>query len=131
MNDQPMAELLLNDLPAGAEVIADKGYDADWIRDLIEDQDCRPHIPPKSNRYDGITYSKTKYKTRNLIERCFNKLKQFRHIATRYDCNALNCLAIIKIAIIRLRLRFYESAALEERQLSEKGTRFPEIAAKL
>jgi hypothetical protein len=37
MNDQPMAELLLIDLPAGADVIADKGYDADWIRDLIED----------------------------------------------------------------------------------------------
>jgi transposase len=83
MNDQPMAELLLNDLPAGADVIADKGYDADWIRDLIEDQDCTPHIPPKSNSYDGITYSKKAYKKRNLIERCFNKLKQFRHIATR------------------------------------------------
>jgi transposase len=101
-NDAPMAELLLNDLPAGAEVIADKGYDADWIRDLIEDQNCTPHIPPKSNRYDGITYSKTKYKKRNLIERCFNKLKQFRHIATRYDRSALNYLAMIKIACIRL-----------------------------
>jgi Transposase DDE domain len=33
MNDQPMAELLLNDLPVGADVIAGKGYDADWIRD--------------------------------------------------------------------------------------------------
>ena len=71
MNDAPIAELLLNDLPAGAEVIADKGYDADWIRDLIEDQDCAPHIPPRSNRYDGITYSKAKYKKRNLIEQCF------------------------------------------------------------
>ena len=111
MNDQPMAELLLNDLPAGADVIADKGYDADWIRDLIEDQDCTPHIPPKSNRYDGITYSKTKYKKRNLIERCFNKLKQFRHIATRYDRNALNYLAMIKIACLRLWLRFYEFTA--------------------
>ena len=77
MNDAPMAELLLNDLPAGADVIADKGYDADWIRDLIEDQNCTPHIPPRSNRYDGVTYSKAKYKKRNLIERCFNKLKQF------------------------------------------------------
>ena len=105
-NDAPMAELLLNDLPAGAEVIADKGYDADWIRDLIEDQNCTPHIPPKSNRYDGITYSKTKYKKRNLIERCLNKLK---HIATRYDRSALNYLAMIKIACIRLWLRFYES----------------------
>ena len=111
MNDQPMAEILLNDLPAGATVIADKGYDADWIRDLIEDSDCTPHIPPKSNRYDGITYSKRLYKRRNLIERCFNKLKQFRHIATRYDRNALNYLAMIKIAIVRLWLRFYESAA--------------------
>src|SRR5262245_41205729 len=42
MNDQPMAELLLQDLPAGADVIADSGYDADWIRELIEDQDCTP-----------------------------------------------------------------------------------------
>jgi transposase len=39
------------------------------------------------------------YKQRNLIERCFNKLKQFRHIATRYDRNALNYPAMIKIAV--------------------------------
>ena len=36
MHDAPMAERLLNDLPKGADVIADKGYDADWIRELIE-----------------------------------------------------------------------------------------------
>jgi transposase len=64
---QPMAELLRNDLPAGADVIADKGYDADWIRDLIEDEQCTPHIPSKSNRCDGVAYSKTQYKKRNLI----------------------------------------------------------------
>jgi transposase len=64
----------------------------------------------RSNSYDGITYSKTKYKKRNLIERCFNKLKQFRHVATRYDRSALNYLAMIKIACVRLLLRFYESA---------------------
>ncbi len=69
------------------------------------------HIPPKSNRYDGITYSKTKYKKRNPIERCFNKLKQFRHVATRYDRSALNYLAMVKIACLRLWLRIYESAA--------------------
>src|SRR3954465_9414329 len=62
-------------------------------------------------RYDGITYSKKLYKQRNLIERCFNKLKQFRHIATRYDRTALNYLAMLKIACLRLWLRFYESAA--------------------
>ena len=111
MSDQPTAELLLSDSPAGADVIADKGYDADWIRDLIEDQDCTPHIPPKSNRYDRIAYSKAKHKERNLIERCFNKLKQFRHIATRYGRNALNYLAMLKIACLRLWFRFYKSAA--------------------
>jgi transposase len=66
-------------------------------------------IPPKSNRYDGITYSRRLYEQRNLIERCFNKLKQFRHIATRCDRNALNYLAMVKIAIVRLWIRFYES----------------------
>ena len=106
-----MAELLLNDLPRGAKVIADKGYDADWIRELIEDQDCQPHIPPKSNRLDDIGYSKRLYKKRNLIERCFNKLKQFRHIATRYDRHPLNYLAMAKLASIRLWLRIYESTA--------------------
>jgi transposase len=110
-NDAPMAELLLNELPAGAHVLADKGYDADWIRELIEDQHCTPHIPPRRNRYDGITYSKRRYKQRNLIERCFNKLKHVRRIATRYDRNPLNFLATIKLATARLWLRFYESAA--------------------
>ena len=107
-NDAPMAEILLHDLPAGAAV---KGYDADWIRDLIEASGCTPHIPPRSNRYEGVTYSRRLYKQRNLIERCFNKLKQFRHVATRFDRNALNYLAMIKIAVVRLWLRFYESAA--------------------
>jgi transposase len=110
-NDAPMAEWLLADLPRDAHVLADKGYDADWIRELIEDQDCTPHIPPRCNRYDGITYSKKRYKQRNLIERCFNKLKQFRHIAMRFDRNPLNYLAMIKLASTRLWLRLYESAA--------------------
>jgi transposase len=110
-NDAPMAELLLNNLPANARVIADRAYDADWIRELIEDQDCSPHIPPRCHRYDGITYSKRLYRQRNLIERCFNKLKQFRHIATRYDRSPLNYLAMVKLASTRLWLRLYESAA--------------------
>ena len=82
------------------------------IASSIEDQGCTAHIPPKSNRYDGITRSKTKYKKRNLIERCFTKLRQFRHIATRYYRSALNYLAMAKIACLRLWLRFYESACV-------------------
>jgi transposase len=48
---------------------------------------------------------------RNLVERCINKLKQFRHIATRYDRYASAYLAFAKLGAIRLWLRFYESAA--------------------
>ena len=111
INDAPMAELLLQDLPKGADLLADKGYDADWIRDLIEDQDCTPVIPPKSNRIDDLPFSKRKYRKRNLVERCINKLKQFRHVATRYDRKASAYLAFAKLAAIRLWLRFYESTA--------------------
>lgn len=111
MHDAPMAELLLQDLPEGTDLLADRGYDADWIRELIEDQDCVPVIPPKSNRIEQIPFSKRKYKKRNLVERCINKLKQFRHIATRYDRKASAYLSFAKLAAVRLWLRFYESAA--------------------
>lgn len=111
MHDAPMAELLLQNLPKGTNLLADRAYDADWIRQMIEDQDCTPVIPPKSNRISDIAYSKPKYKKRNLVERCINKLKQFRHIATRYDRKPSAYLAFAKLAAIRLWLRFYESAA--------------------
>ena len=111
MHDTPMAELLLQDLPKGTSLLADRGYDADWIRELIEDQDCTPVIPPKSNRINDIPFSKRKYRKRNLVERCVNKLKQFRHIATRYDRKASAYLAFAKLADVRLWLRFYESTA--------------------
>ena len=110
-HDAPMAELLLQDLPKGTSLLADRGYDADWIRELIEDQDCTPVIPPKSNRIDDIPFSRRKYKKRNLVERCINKLKQFRHIATRYDRHASAYMAFAKLAAVRLWLRFYESTA--------------------
>ena len=81
-HDAPMAACLLKDLPEGTSLLADRGYDANWIRELIYQQRCTPVIPPKSNRCDFIYYNKQQYKKRNLVERCFNKLKQFRHVAT-------------------------------------------------
>lgn len=55
---------------------------------MIADQDCTPVIPPKSNRIDEIPFARRKYKKRNLVERCINKIRQFCHIATRCDCKA-------------------------------------------
>lgn len=109
-DDQPMAMLLLQKLSAGADVIADKGYDENWIRESIEDPDCSLVIRPKSNRYGGVTYSKTKYCKRNLIKRCFNELKQSRHIASPYDRFGFGYLALSKLPAVRLWFRFYGSA---------------------
>lgn len=45
---------------------------------MIEDRNCTSRIPPRRHRYDGITSCKKRYKPRNLIECCFNKLEHFR-----------------------------------------------------
>ncbi len=65
--------------------LADKGYDADAIRDEIASANIEAVIPTKSNRRQPIPHDKAKYKWRNQIERLFNKLKNWRRVATRYD----------------------------------------------
>ena len=65
--------------------IADKGYDADHLCDRIAKTGGEVVIPPKRNRIVKRPYDADLYKERNIIERFFNKLKQFRRVATRYD----------------------------------------------
>jgi transposase len=91
-------------------LLADRGYDADWIRSLVSHQGARANIPPKRNRKDPICFSPCLYLARNLVERFFNKIKQCRRVATRYDELAANYLAFIKLASVRIWLRAYESA---------------------
>ena len=55
-------------------------------------------IPPRSNRKTPIEYDREAYKRRNLIERCVNRLKQFRRIATRYEKTARAYLSMLCIA---------------------------------
>jgi len=109
--DGEAAMELLNALPEGAMVLADKAYDANVIREMISDQGAWANIPPKSNRKDPIFFSPHLYKARNLVERFINKIKHFRRIATRYDKLAANYMAMIKLASIRVWLRAYESTA--------------------
>ena len=90
-------------------VLADRGYEANWIRALVNQQGAWANIPPKRNRKDPICFSPYLYRARNLVERFFNKIKQCRRIATRYDKLAANYLAFVKLASIRLWLRAYES----------------------
>ena len=81
-------------------LIGDKGYDGDGFRANIINRGARPVIPNKSNRIALPRFNKRAYKGRNVIERCFCRLKDFRRVATRYDKLARNFLAAIQIAAL-------------------------------
>ena len=97
--------------PAPGDVIADRGYDARTILDLIAAHGGRGHIPTQRDRKVQRSVDAELYRQRNLVERFFNKLKHFRKVATRYDKTARNYLAAVLLASSRLWLRFYESAS--------------------
>jgi transposase len=108
-HDNRLATKLLSRLKSGAMLLADRGYDADWIRALVSEQGAWANIPPRRNRKDALCFSPYLYRARNLVERFFNKIKQCRRVATRYDKLAANYLAFIQLASIRLWLRVNES----------------------
>ncbi len=86
-------------------LLAGKGYDANALREAVRNRKAWAHIPPKANRHDPVCFSKHMYNARNLVERFFNRIKQFRRIATRYDKLAENFLAAVKLASIRIWIR--------------------------
>ncbi len=93
-------------------MLADRAYDADWIREMIREQGAIDVIPPKVNRKLPAGFDAKIYRERNKIERFFGRLKaSFRRIATRYEKTSANVMAMIKRASVRLWCRFYESAA--------------------
>ncbi len=103
-NDITKAHELIEGFEPGA-VIADKGYDADHLRDAVSKNEAEVVIPPKSNRRTAMEYDKTLYKERNLVERFFNKLKQFRRVATRYDKLLANYRGFVILAAIAIVLK--------------------------
>jgi transposase len=103
-NDIAYAHDLVDGFKACA-TIADKGYDADHLHDKIAQTGAEIVIPPKRNRKIRRRYDTALYKERNIIERFFNKLKQFRRVATRYDKLLVNFMGFVKIAAIAIWLR--------------------------
>ena len=79
-------------------LLADKAYDTNRLRDLLAQQGTAAVIPSVARRKPLIPYDREAYRQRNLIERMFARLKDFRRIATRYDKLARNFLAGILIA---------------------------------
>jgi transposase len=72
------------------KALGDKAYDSDSLRKSLRQDGIKPVIPGRSNRKKRIRYDKEAYKDRNVIERCYCRLKDFRRIATRYDKLARN-----------------------------------------
>jgi transposase len=86
--------------PPMRALIADKGYDGDDFRALVFETGAKAVIPNKSNRVRLHRFNKKLYRGRNVIERCFCRLKDFRRIATRYDKLARNYLAAVHLAAL-------------------------------
>ena len=107
--DCPAATHLLGHLGHKDILLADKAYDADWLRRKIEDCGAVPNIPNKANRNWKACFSQTLYRMRNAIERFYSKIKHFRRIATRYEKKGTNYLAMVKLASTIVWMRFYES----------------------
>lgn len=80
--------------------LADKGYDSDFLREELLTCGIRPVIPPMANRKEPPVCDFRAYKDRNRIERLFNKLKQFRRVATRYDKTERSFAAFLALAAV-------------------------------
>lgn len=93
LHDVMMASRLLAAAGPIERLIADKAYDTDRLRALLAQQGIEAVIPSIARRRPLIPYDREVYRQRNLIERMFSRLKDFRRIATRYDKLASNFLA--------------------------------------
>lgn len=82
--DITQASTLIEDLSTRT-VIGDRGYDADTLEARIHAAGAQAVILPRRNRTEPRVYDRPLYKDRNLVEHFFNRLKQFRRIATRYE----------------------------------------------
>jgi transposase len=79
-------------------VIVDKGYDSDAFVQKIRATRAKVVIPPRSNRKTKRHYDRGPYRTRNLVERFFNRIKHFRGVSTRYDKLADSYLVFASLA---------------------------------
>ncbi|KAA1053912.1 Mobile element protein [Azospirillum argentinense] len=96
--DCTAADRLLDRMPAIDLLHGDKGYDSAAVRRKIEKAGAAPNIPPRANKRWKNGFSPYLYRNRNVIERMFGRLDDFRRIATRYDRSATNFMATVHIA---------------------------------
>ena len=97
-HDLPAARDLLPAVPPPRRLLADRAYDANSLRDWLAQRGVKAVIPPNPTRKHPHRYDAKAYKGRNLIERMFCRLKDFRRIATRYDKRADIYLSAVLLA---------------------------------
>jgi transposase len=83
-------------------IVGDQGYSSRQFRRFRRQRGIRYTIPRKVNQHRGGAFDREVYRQRNRVERLFNRLKQFRRIATRYEKRAVNYAAMLTIAAIVL-----------------------------
>jgi transposase len=96
ISDITQAEALIAGLNAQM-VVGDKGYDADALVDRIQAAGAEAVIPPRCHRKEPRPYDRHTYQARNLVERFFCRLKQFRRIATRYEKLTRNFMSMLNL----------------------------------
>lgn len=95
-----MAMPLLEAIAPAKRLLADKAYDADRLRNWLADRRVEAVIPGRATRNAAYPLNRTAYRRRNVIERMFGKLKNWKRIATRYDRLAVNFLAAIALVAL-------------------------------
>jgi transposase len=97
---------MLEGFGSGQILLADAAYDSDALRQSLDDRGAWANVRPLSRRKNIPAFSRFLYRYRNLIERFFNKIKHFRAIATRFEKHDANYLALVKLAAIKIWMRF-------------------------
>jgi transposase len=98
VHDCRAAQQCIEAVPPSAHLVADKGYDSKALREWLLARGTQAVIPPRRNRKIQYDYDKAIYKQRNIIERMFCRIKDWRRVATRYDRNLKTFISTIAIA---------------------------------
>lgn len=108
-HDRRSAADMLDAIGEAQILLADRTYDSDALRVKLHERGAWANVKPVPHRVKIPQFSSSVYRQRKLVERFFNKLKHFRVVATRFEKQAANYFALIKLAAIRIWLRNYES----------------------
>ncbi len=98
--DCKAAFALLEHLPSGSTLIADTTYDSHRLRHALRARKVRPCLPLRKSQWDDGSFHPRLYRQRNVIDRFFGQLKDFRRIAMRHDRCPISFFNAITIAAI-------------------------------